>query len=139
MCLQCTTEAVKICDVFGKWSLWKATVDDTDWAKDSYGLLTVDDPDFVWSGEIVPDPYAGLTDEESDQKEKEDPIGMQEKDARFSKAVEAFRDCNSMNQNWMMYSYHLINAAKEAGYDPENDFNFAAWFINFLAKKITFQ
>ena len=97
MCLQCNTVAVKICEVFGGWHLFKATVDHEDWAKDSYGLLTQNDPDFVWEGEIVPDPYAGLTDEECDQKEKEDPIGMQEKDVRFIKAVEAFRDCNCMN------------------------------------------
>lgn len=138
MCLACDAEAVKICEVFGKWLLYKSTVDHEDWAKDSYGLLIVNDPEFVWKGEIVPDPYAGLIDEECDQKDKEDPIGMKEKSKRFDDAVIAFRDCISMDSHWMKHSYNLINSAKEAGYDPDN-YNFERWFINFLSKKIVFQ
>lgn len=138
MCLQCDTEAVKICDVFGGWSLWKSTVNHKHWAKDSYGLLTMNDPDFVWAGEIIPDPYAGLTDEECDQKDKEDPIGMLAKSERFIKAFEAFRNCIIMDGNWMVHSYKLINAAKEAGYDADG-YDFHSWFINFLSKKVTFQ
>lgn len=138
MCLQCDTAAVQICEVFGGWYLFKATINHEDWAKDSYGLVTQNDPDFVWAGEIVHDPYAGLTDDESDQKDKEDPIGMKEKFNSFIKAVEAFRNCDVLDNNWMIHGYKLINAAKEAGYDADG-YNFHSWFINFLSKKITFQ
>ena len=133
MCAQCNTEAVHICDVFGEWALYKATKTDEDWEEGAYGLLTVNDPDFMWKGILVPDPFVGLTDKEINNANEQ----MIHQHNDHMDCVKDFQGCILNKTNWMNSLYNLIDSAKEAGYDPATK-RFESWFIGYLGKKITF-
>ncbi len=131
--MQCNTEAVHICDVFGEWALYKATKTDGDWEAGAYGLITSNDPDFIWKGNLVPDPFVCMTDNEI--KFADEQMIHQHND--HIDCVKEFQNCIISKSNWMNTSYDLIACAKEVGYDPATK-RFASWFIGYLGKKITF-
>lgn len=120
MCEQCCADTETIGDVLPGISLVRARKQGSKMKPGDWGLVEGNDPFFIWSGEIVPDPFENLTDDEinacTDEQEAEFD--------RWGDAYEPFRfmECDPR------IGYEMISEAIELGYDPkEGSVNYWLW------------
>ncbi len=127
MCLQCSTKSSYYAkEVMPGWRLHRATKDAWDnepkeWRKDEYGLVKMNDPAFTWTSTPVIDPSFDMSDEEI---ENLSPGVCDE----FDDAVCEMEEAMIVGP---MTGYSLIEAAKEAGYDPnKHGYRFSRWLVH---------
>jgi hypothetical protein len=66
MCLQCNSLPVHIGEPFPEWALARARAHDEDCPIGWWGLLRINDPDFVWELTPTPSPTWGLSEDQTD-------------------------------------------------------------------------
>lgn len=132
MCLQCVTEAKFHGDPLPGWALYRATKDSPTWHIGDWGLLRCNDPDFVWAGEFVADPYAGMSDDEIEAASED----VAKEFERHIDAAVAFENATTYG-NHPYVSYLLVDAAMKAGYAPAtHGTRFAAWLVDHVARHL---
>lgn len=133
MCLQCTTEAVIVYrEILPEWVLMRATKDTDKWKAGEYGLVYMNDPDFIWSGEPIEDQTADMTDDEINV--------LTDDDSRWISSNNHFDFVDSIEGKFVcdpMKGYRLIRACMAAGYDPhDHGYRVVSWLVNHIAKKL---
>ena len=128
MCMQCLTEAKPVRDdeseVLPGYYLYIATKSydaaGSGWYEGELGLVQMNDPSYIITAKPLPEPPDG------DEYTKEDKA--------FWEQVGILDDDL---QGDPMSGYSLVNACKQAGYDPEVDgYRIAAWLLNYLYQYI---
>jgi hypothetical protein len=129
MCLQCTTEAVKILeDVLPGFHLYQAKVDAPEWPAGWYGLVECNDPTIVFPGPLLTDPTFGLSDEQLSAM-KDFPDGY---DA-FTQAADALGEKLVLPA---LAGYHIIKASMQLGYSDAEHGYLQFWLMHHLASKV---
>lgn len=136
MCLQCLTES----EMFGKkgdwevlpgWFLVRATKDYMDdWKAGEYGLVIMNDPECVWSGQIYKEPHADKKDEELTKEEREE---------WYLWHKEVFNLLEALNTICLDKSIRLVESMKAVGLDileKPNGILMAEWLMNHFAEWI---
>jgi hypothetical protein len=129
MCEQCLAETKTFGEVIPHWWLVQATKEGWQMKPGDYGLVYMNDPDFIWPKELVPitDPTFGLSDEEEEAMD----AGANGKWNEFIERVDKI-DGNFWCEPATGYS--LVNAAKEAGYDEEkHGYRLLSWLTHQMA------
>jgi hypothetical protein len=129
MCEQCMAETKCYGEVMPHWWLVQATKEGWMMKPGDFGLVYINDPDFVWSPDFMPmiDPTFDLTDEQQDVMTEEQ---NKEWDVFYDRVTEIEKhfDCEPTT------GYNLVSAAKEAGYDEDkHGWRFLAWLTHQMA------
>lgn len=120
MCLQCVVESEIIIEgILPGYFLSQSTKDgDEEWPKGRYGIVKINDPEFVFPADPVKEPA--------------------EQEAFFKWMNEVVYPANDaiMMRLQPLDIYNLIQAAIKVGYSPEVDGDFAAWLVNYVAVQL---
>jgi hypothetical protein len=104
MCLQCNCDAISYGEVLPGWALMRARKDDygdsPEWKTGEWGLVRINDPDYIWSGDLLKNPMLDWTDDQIDSCEDDAVIAAENK----------FVDC------WLNLHDNLVGNA-ECGYE----------------------
>lgn len=132
MCLQCAVNAVSYGEVLPGWYLARATNDRApeEWPKDHWGLIRINDPDFVWESTPTVDPYHGMTDNEINSAAAAD---ISCRDDKYHADVNMFEEALVCDPET---GYKLVEAAKAAGWDSWRHGRFAWWLFHRMGRII---
>ncbi|HEX2697081.1 MAG TPA: hypothetical protein VHM28_05185 [Anaerolineales bacterium] len=110
-----------------------ATKDADGWLKGQYGLVRINDPDFVWSGELMLNPWFQLSDAEIDSL----PPGDR-RISDFDRYVDMIDEIEPSFEVGPMYGYWLVSACIEDGYDSKlHGKRVVFWLIHHIAEKLS--
>ena len=133
MCMQCVTRSVLYGEIFPDWYLVRATQGDlmgpnktSVWNKGEFGLVQVNDPDYIFGTIPMKDPFYDWTDE---QINSASPEFCALSDCFMDSAIELEESLQSNPET----GWRLINAAIQVGYNPKEDGRFSFWFLHYLA------
>ncbi len=116
MCEQCVTNAETVLDeAIPGYTLMRARVGSPAWPEGWYGLVQQNDPDFVFPGPLLKDPFAGLSDDEINASDET----LVEASGVFSAAAQGLQD--SLSSLPALSGYELITACIQVGYDIKRD------------------
>ena len=129
MCEQCPplADTQSYGEVLEGWRLIRARKQGHLLKPDDWGLVQMNDPDFVWTVTPEVDPQSGLTDEQINACSKEEHDqwwAWMEKADEFEIALESDP----------MTGYELILAAMKKGYNPDVYGRFAYWLFDHLGQ-----
>lgn len=143
MCEQCVakTEMYLTTDstppIAGAYWLVRATVDGSEMKKDDWGLVTCNDPDFVFTTTPWPNPFFHTSDEEVDMVEELDPVFGKLLD-KWDEDVEKFAKEMSKHTRdyWALNSFGelTINCLK-AGM-PQDTRRVANWLFQHIGEQL---
>jgi hypothetical protein len=101
------------------------------WERGEYGFVFMNGPFVTWKGLPIVDPYDGLSDDEIDMIQNDDPI---------LKLNQHYLDVNSDIEDYFYMrpnvAYWFIQSCIKDGYKPEEDGSVVFWVMNILAKKL---
>ena len=139
MCLQCLTKSkVIVKEILPGYCLQKATVGHAEWPKGYYGLVRINDPDFIWKGEPLEDPLYNMPDSEVDALPNKSLL--LKKNREYFDRVEQIEKhlVTSMGERLdIMAMYALVKACKKIGYKEKvHGYRVVAWLSHHMALKI---
>lgn len=147
MCLQCTVNAKALVrNIIPGYSLMISMKDNAEWPKGWYGLVSCNDPDFVWEQKPLVDPWVGLTDEQIDACSKK----QQREWLKFAQTADKIAKAMRVHPE---VGWRFVEACRKAGFgerapkDPSkishNVFKEEIysgcpvyWFVNHAARKM---
>jgi hypothetical protein len=113
----------------------KSTVNHPDWPKGWYGLVRWNDPDYIWEGKPVIDPFEDLTDKQINALS--DKSRIVKKNRYFFSLVEKIEPQFEASPE---LGYTLYSACKKAGYDEKkHGYRLIPWLVHHMAKKMKKQ
>ena len=131
MCEQCSAKTYSFGEVLPGWSLVRATRDGLWMKADDWGLVRMNDPDFVWSTVLVPAPHEA-NDAHLDVLMKDPTVKAQDDDfmAAYLNFDEAMRKGCYPTTGW-----ELVHACRESGYDKERSgANVLMWLADHIGR-----
>ena len=137
MCQQCLSLPVYFGEPLPGWTLARARAHDEDWPIGWWGLLRINDPDFIWELTPTPSPTWGMSDDEEEKYwERAEWGGVPQSDADRVNwydwpAGEAFREAFASARPETGYA--LIAAAITVGF-PYDEMSFAPWLLDYLGQ-----
>jgi hypothetical protein len=111
------------------WHLMRARKSGSGILAGQWGLVRVNDPDFVWHDTPTPDPFDGLTDEQINDASEE----LKEADRDFGNGAVAFGSTLKVDPE---VGYDLVVAAEAVGFDREEDGSISFWLFDYLGRWI---
>ncbi len=126
MCMQCIVNPLYWYDVLPGWTLIRARrKDDGEMNVGDWGLVTINDPDFIWKSTPKMDPKFEMTEEEEDKFWDQNPD-------YDSMLPDDFLD--AFDNSSVMTSWELVDAAIKAGYNQEkHGCDVKNWLFHYLA------
>jgi hypothetical protein len=133
MCLQCTAEArILLEHAIPGYALMVATKDTEEWHTGQYGLVHINDPDFIWTGDPLIDPTEEVSDEEWDALSNDDPRRF-----AFDRLVDLVESMKPCFKTDPMTGFSFIQACMQDGYTPALHGRVVLyWFIDHIARKL---
>jgi hypothetical protein len=133
MCEQCLAHAeVVMGQALPGFSLMQATRDGQEWQAGDYGLVESNDPTVTFTGPIVRDPTAGLSDDAINAFTPEQETAWEV----FSASAQRLEDKLVLDA---CSGYRLVSACMAEGYRPDDDGSLGFWLMNQLATKLANQ
>lgn len=94
------------------WYLMRATKNSSDWLKDDWGFIQINNPSFIYDGDFYDSSF--------------------EEEKHFEALFNLDDWLNTMD---VMSSYNFVCACKRAGYDPEiHGYRISSWFMDHVAR-----
>jgi len=138
MCEQCQARAVtyvgpKKKNVLPNYFLVRATKNGSKMKEGDWGLVRINDPDYIWSITPLLDPDDGLSDEEIISPFKDNNYKEDSNYKEFYKAVSNIE--KSLNSGSFDKAIQLGEAMKKSGYNPhKHGYRSAFWLCDHIAK-----
>jgi hypothetical protein len=129
MCEQCLVKPLVWRNVLDGWSLIQATVDGSYMKAGQWGLVEINDPTFVWDFRPIPDPTAGMSEDEEEEFYETQTEAVE----RLIAHEREFRDvllCSPVT------GWSLINACISSGFSPREHGLVDHWLLNHLGHHI---
>ena len=122
MCEQCSAKTKTYGLLLPGWTLIQATQDGNKMKKDDYGLVRMDDPDFIFPGNLTPrkDKWRHLEPEDMTQEQSDE-------DDLF---IDYTYELSKYLQGDIYAGYWLLKSSYEIGYDEEKNGYFTGWLSN---------
>lgn len=130
MCLQCTAEAELVkSDVLPGYSLYRATKNTSRWPRGWFGLVSSNDPAFVFKGPLLNDPCAGLTEDDLD--------AMPEYPEGYDEFCTVANELSRVKIDNLIDAHRFVEACRAAGFDPAvHGTQLGYWLLPILAEKV---
>lgn len=129
MCEQCSAATKTYGEVVPHWWLIQATKDGNMMKTNDFGLVWINDPDYVWPGDLVPskDPAYEFTDEQFDNMTTEEGDKWEDWLENVEKLEKHFKSDPGTG-------FDLVTACNDAGYDPEkHGYRLMSWLSHRMA------
>lgn len=135
MCEQCLADTVGWENVLPGWHLIQARKDGELMKIGEYGLVKMDNPVIIFSEKPIKDPYGCMSDEEIDSLPEEKSKELYKKLWEFHRLADRNAARGFIEPSRCLEKYaEIISAAKETGFDEEENGIFWYWLHDHIAR-----